>query len=151
MAAFDTGEIKSKAKSNFIDAWIATAKLIPTGTEISLAKKGKPHLVRELIQKSRQILLDLGFDEVENLTLLPDSDVSKQYGPEARVILDRAFYLAELPRPDIGLSARRMGEVRKIAQGMDVGKLQTILRNYKKGEIEADNLVEELITGQGPS
>jgi O-phosphoseryl-tRNA synthetase len=149
MAAFDTGEIKSKAKSNFIDAWIATAKLIPTGTEISLAKKGKPHLVRELIQKSRQILLDLGFDEVENLTLLPDSDVSKQYGPEARVILDRAFYLAELPRPDIGLSARRMGEVRKIAQGMDVGKLQTILRNYKKGEIEADNLVEELIVGLG--
>jgi len=149
MAAFDTGEIKSKAKSNFTDAWIATAKLIPTGTEISLAKKGKPHLVRELIQKSRQILLNLGFDEVENLTLLPDSDVVKQYGPEARIILDRAFYLAELPRPDIGLSAKRIAEIRKIAEGMDVDKLQTILRNYKKGQIEADNLIEELIAGLG--
>ena len=149
MAAFDTGEIKSKAKSNFTDAWIATAKLIPTGTEISLAKKGKPHLVRELIQKSRQILLNLGFDEVENLTLLPDSDVVKQYGPEARIILDRAFYLAELPRPDIGLSAKRIAEIRKIVEGMDVDKLQTILRNYKKGQIEADNLIEELIAGLG--
>src|SRR4030043_2287643 len=89
MATFDTGEIQSKAKSNFTDAWIATAKLIPTSTEISLSKKGKPHLVRELVQKTRQTLLDLGFDEVENLTLLPDSDVVKQYGPEARVILDR--------------------------------------------------------------
>jgi hypothetical protein len=29
MATFDTGEIKSKAKNNFTDAWIATAKLIP--------------------------------------------------------------------------------------------------------------------------
>jgi O-phosphoseryl-tRNA synthetase len=149
MAAFDTGEIKSKAKSNFTDAWIATAKLIPTGTEISLPKKGKPHLVRELIQKSRQILLNLGFDEVENLTLLPDSDVVKQYGPEARVILDRAFYLAELPRPDIGLSARKIAQLKKIAEEIDIERLQTILRNYKKGEIEADNLIEELIAGLG--
>ncbi|MDH4299933.1 MAG: O-phosphoserine--tRNA ligase, partial [Dehalococcoidia bacterium] len=135
------------ARGNFTDAWIATAKLIPTGTEISLAKKGKPHLVRELIQKSRQILLNLGFDEAENLTLLPDSDVVKQYGPEARIILDRAFYLAELPRPDIGLSAKRMAEIKKIAEGTDIDKLQAILRNYKKGEIEADNLIEELIAG----
>jgi O-phosphoseryl-tRNA synthetase len=149
MATFDTGEIKSKAKSNFTDAWIATARLIPTGTEISLPKKGKPHLVRELIQKSRQILLNLGFDEVENLTLLPDSDVVKQYGPEARVILDRAFYLAELPRPDIGLSARRITQLKKIAEEIDIEKLQTILRNYKKGEIESDNLIEELIAGLG--
>jgi len=149
MAAFDTGEIKSKAKSNFTDAWIATARLIPTGTEISLARKGKPHLVRELIQKSRQILLNLGFDEVENLTMLPDSDVVKQYGPEARVILDRAFYLAELPRPDIGLSARRIAQLKKIAEEIDIERLQTVLRNYKKGEIEADNLIEELIAGLG--
>jgi O-phosphoseryl-tRNA synthetase len=149
MAAFDTGEIKSRAKGNFTDAWTATAKLIPTGTEISLARKGKPHLVRELIQKSRQILLDLGFDEVENLTMLPDSDVVKQYGPEARAILDRAFYLAELPRPDIGLSARRIAQLKKIAEEIDIERLRTILRNYKKGEIEADNLIEELIAGLG--
>ena len=149
MATFDTGAIKATAKDNFTNAWIATAKLIPTGTEVSLAKKGKPHLIRELIQKSRQILLNLGFDEIENLTLLPDSDVVKQYGPEARVILDRAFYLAELPRPDIGLSARRIAEIKKIVEGMEVEKLQTILRDYKKGEIEADNLIEELIAQLG--
>lgn len=149
MATFDTGEIKSKAKSNFTDAWIATAELIPIGTRISLAKKGKPHLARELIQKSRQILLNLGFDEAENLTLLPDTDVVKQYGPEARVILDRAFYLAELPRPDIGLSAQRVNQLKKITGEINIEKLQAILRNYKKGEIEADNLIEELIVGLG--
>jgi len=149
MRTFDLEGIKAQAKSNFTDAWTATAKLVPTGTEISLARKGTPHLVRELIQKSRQILLNLGFDEVENLTMLPDSDVVKQYGPEARAILDRAFYLAELPRPDIGLGARRIARLKKIAEEIDTERLQTILRNYKKGEIEADNLIEELIAGLG--
>ena len=151
MAIFDVNEIKSKAKSNFTETWIATAKLIPSNTEISLPRKGKPHPVRELIQKSRQILLDLGFDEVENLTILPDTDVIKQYGPEARVILDRAFYLAELPRPDVGLSAKKIAEIKKVCGQIDIDKLQAILRSYKKGEIEADNLVEALITGLGIS
>jgi O-phosphoseryl-tRNA synthetase len=149
MRAFDLESIKGQAKSNFTDAWVGTAELVPTGTEISLPKKGKPHLVRELVERSRQILLNLGLDEVENLTVLPDSDVVKQYGPEARVILDRAFYLAELPRPEIGLSARRIAEIRKIAEGMDVDKLQSILRSYKKGEVEADDLIEELIAELG--
>jgi O-phosphoseryl-tRNA synthetase len=149
MRAFDLESIKGQAKSNFTNAWIATAEFLPTGTEIPLPRKGKPHLVRELIERSRQILLNLGLDEVENLMLLPDSDVVKQYGPEARVILDRAFYLAELPRPEIGLSAKKIAEIRKIAEGMDVDKLQTILRCYKKGQIEADNLIEELIAGLG--
>jgi len=149
MATFDLNEIKSQAKSNFTEAWRATAKLIPTSTKISLEKKGKPHLLRELMQKSREILLSLGFDEVENLTILPDSDVVKQYGPEARVILDRVFYLAELPRPEIGLSAKRIAQVRKIAGEIDIEELQSVLRGYKRGEIEADNLIEELMAKLG--
>jgi O-phosphoseryl-tRNA(Cys) synthetase len=114
---FDTGEIKSRARASFTDAWMDTAGLIPAGTSISLAGTGKPHPVRELIQTSRQILLNLGFDEAENLTILPDGDVVKQYGPEARVILDRSFYLAELPRPDIGLSARQNSADREDSAG----------------------------------
>jgi len=142
---FDLNQIKTQAKGNFIEAWTSTAKLIPTGTKISLNRKGKPHLLRELIQKSREILLNLGFDEIENLTILPESDVSKQYGPEARVILDRVFYLAELPRPEIGLSAKKIAQVKKIAGEINVEKLQAVLRSYKRGEIEADNLIEELV------
>ena len=146
---FDLNQIKAQAKNNFIETWTSTTELIPTGTEISLGKKGKPHFLRELVQRSREILLNLGFDEVENLTILPDSDVSKQYGPEARVILDRVFYLAELPRPEIGLSAKKIALANKIAGKINTEKLQAILRNYKKGEIEADNLIEELIAELG--
>jgi O-phosphoseryl-tRNA synthetase len=126
---------------------MSTAKLIPTHTKLSLDRKGKPHLLRESIQKSRDILLNLGFDEAENLTILSDIDVVKQYGPEARLILDRAFYLAELPRPDIGLSAKRIAQAKKIAGEIDIEGLQSILRSYKRGEIEADNLIEEFVVG----
>ena len=151
MARFDLNEIKSQAKKNFTEAWVSTEKLIPKGTKISLERKGKPHLVRQLIQQSREILLNLGFDEVENLTILPDYDVSKQYGPEARVILDRVFYLAELPRPEIGLSAQKIAQIKEVAGEIETEKLRSILRRYKKGEIEADNLIEEFIAGLGIS
>jgi O-phosphoseryl-tRNA synthetase len=147
MTTFNLSEIKLQAKNSFAQAWTSTAKLIPSHTEMPLGKKGKPHLLRELIQKSRDILLSLGFDEVENLSILPDTDVVKQYGPEARVILDRAFYLAGLPRPDIGLSSKRMAEVKNVAGEVDIEELQSILRSYKRGEIEADNLIEELVLG----
>ncbi len=149
MATFDLSTVKAQAKSNFMEAWVATTKLIPTHTKISLEKKGKPHLLRDLIQKSREILLNLGFDEAENLTILPDSDVVKQYGPEARVILDRSFYLAELPRPEIGLSEKKIASAKKVAGEINVEELKSILRSYKKGEIEADNLIEEFIAGLG--
>ncbi len=152
MAKFDSSQIREQAKSNFVEAWMSTAGHIPTDTRVSLPPKGKPHALRELIQKSREILLNLGFDEVENLTILPDSDVVKQYGPEARVILDRAFYLAELPRSEIGVSARKMDQVEKIARRkVDVESLQMILRGYKKGDIEADDLIEKLMDGLGIS
>jgi len=149
MATFDLNDIKSQAERNFTEAWVSTGKLIPKGTKISLEGKGRPHLVRQLIQQSREILLNLGFDEVENLTILPDYDVSKQYGPEARVILDRVFYLAALPRPEIGLSAQKIARIKEIGREIEAEKLRSILRSYKRGEIEADNLTEELIAGLG--
>ena len=144
---FDLNEIKAEAKRNFAEAWASTARLIPMGTKVRLEGKGKPPPLYEIFQKSREILLNLGFDEVENLTILPDSDVSKQYGPEARVILDRVFYLAELPRPEIGLSSQKIIEAKKIAQELQIEELKSILRRYKRGDIEADDLIEELVVG----
>jgi len=91
MVTLDLNQVKAEAKKGFTSAWLSTAKLLPRNTSISLQRKGKSHPLRDLIQKSRGILLKLGFDEVENYTILPDIDVLKQYGPEARVVLDRAF------------------------------------------------------------
>ncbi len=108
-------------------------------------QKGISHPLRDMIQWSREILLNLGFDEIENRTILSEADVYREYGPEAPVILDRAFYLAKLPRPDIGLSKERISFIQKIIGEFDVEVLQKILRSYKRGEIESDDFVEVLV------
>ncbi|MBU0762443.1 MAG: O-phosphoserine--tRNA ligase, partial [Candidatus Altiarchaeota archaeon] len=102
--------------------------------------------MHELIEKVRSVFLDMGFDEVENQVFIPEEDVYKQYGPEAPVILDRCYYLGGLTRPDIGLSADKIGQVRDIA-GFDTDKLKSIFRRYREGEIEGDNVLE-VMTGE---
>ncbi|MBE9505216.1 MAG: O-phosphoserine--tRNA ligase [Chloroflexi bacterium] len=150
MTSFDISSIRQQAKDDFITTWLSTAALVPSGTTVTLPERGKPHPLRELMQRSREILLARGFEEVENRTILPASDVTKQYGPEALVILDRAFYLAELPRPEIGVSAQRIQQIEKIAgRAVDLEQLRAILRCYKRGDIEADDLIEMLMTGLG--
>ena len=100
-----------------------------------------------MVNKLRKTLLDMGFDETENLTILPQEDIYKQYGPEAAVILDRAFYLAKLPRPEIGLSKEKITQIENITGKFNQTKLKDLLRNYKKGNIESDDLTEELVDG----
>lgn len=146
MAVFDVATIRKNAKEDFTSTWLATAALVPTNTTVKLPEKGRSHPVRDLMQRFREVLLARGFDEAENLTILPDSDVTKQYGPEALVILDRAFYLAQLPRPEIGVSAQRVQQVESIVgRPVDVDELGAILRSYKRGDIEADDLIEALM------
>ena len=141
---FDIEKIKEKAKNNFEKAWKESVKYIPKNTKIELTKVGKPHPNRTMMQRFRRILLNSGFDEMENRTILPEEDVYKEYGPEAPVILDRTFYLAKLPRPDIGLSKLKIKKIEEIIGKTNPEKIKKILRDYKKGEIEGDDFVEEL-------
>jgi len=146
MAVFDVASIRKSAKDDFTATWLSTAALVPKNTAVKLPEKGRSHPVRDLMQRFREVLLARGLDEAENLTILPDSDVTKQYGPEALVILDRAFYLAQLPRPEIGVSAQRIQQVESIVgRPVDVEELGAILRSYKRGDIEADDLIEALM------
>lgn len=146
MAEFDVSSIRNRAKADFSETWLATADLLPRDTTVSLPSSGRSHPVRDLMQRSREILLARGFDEAENLTILSDADVTRQYGPEALVILDRAFYLAHLPRPEIGVSAQRASHVASIVgRPVEVEELGAILRSYKRGDIEADDLIDALM------
>ncbi len=116
------------------------------------AKKsaGKPHPVSNLIQHFREIFLSLGFDEIINPSIVQDVEIYKQYGPEASLILDRVFYLAGLPRPDIGISQSDISKIIKFAPGFDKEEsLKVVFRDYKKGEIESDDFVDELVKRTG--
>ena len=131
-------------------------------------QQAKPHPVCEMIEKIRQTFLKFGLSEVINPMIIEESEIYKQYGPEAAVILDRCFYLAELPRPEIGLSNKKLDKIDKIApmwreeicseyskssccycsQNLDTNSetiLKTLLREYKKGNIEGDNMLEEMV------
>ena len=139
-------KIKDDAKKDFEKAWVDTAKLLPRKTQVKISKvRGKEHIFRETVARMRQIFLDMGFDETENLTILPAEDVYREYGPEAAAILDRVFYLAKLPRPDIGLGKEKIAEIKKLIGKFNEAKLKAIFRDYKKGKIESDDLVEEMV------
>ena len=141
-------EIKKRLKENenFEDLWIEYSNIYPDNTrKIPLEKSiGKPHPVIDLIYRIREALLSLGFTEVINPIFISTEDVYKQYGPEAPVILDRIYFLAGLPRPDIGLSTEYINRIKKEVGEIDFITLKNVLRKYREREIEADELLEVL-------
>ena len=141
-------EIRKKLRENksFEDLWLEYSDIFPDITRrIPLVKSmGKSHPVVDLIFTLREKLLSLGFTEVINPVFIPVEDVYKQYGPEAPVILDRIYFLAGLPRPDIGLSTEYIDKIRKEVGEIDFNILKNVLRKYREREIEADELIEVL-------
>lgn len=110
----------------------------------SKSKEKKFHPVMDLADKFRKVLLDLGFEEMINPSIVSEEDVYKQYGSEAPLILDRSFYLAGLLRVDLGISEEMMTEIKKIGD-INIAELQKIFREFKEAKIEADNLIEEMV------
>jgi O-phosphoseryl-tRNA synthetase len=146
---FDTKKIKAEAKKNFEKVWLETASLLPEAEGDYTKGTGRAHPLHELIGEVRKTLMNLGFDEVENSVFVPEEEVYWQYGPEAPVILDRCYYLAGLPRPDIGLSKEKIAGIMKINQGVEIERFQEILREYREGNIEGDDLFEEMVNRLG--
>ncbi len=144
-------EILEKAEQNFEETWLETGKLV--GKRFARRKpliayvKGKPHPLMEILQKFREAYLRLGFEEILNPVIVEEEDVKKQYGPEALAILDRCYYLAVLPRPDIGIGKDKLKLLQALGIEIDeskVRKLQEVLHAYKKGEVGSDDLVERI-------
>jgi len=146
----DTAKIRESAKKNYEKAWLESSKLLKRkGRFFRLQGKGSSHPLHELIQRVRGVLIELGFREVCIPTFIDRRDVYLQYGPEAPVILDRIFFVAGLERPDIGISKKKLSEIMKIAPSIDQRKLQDIFREYKKGKIQADDLIETMVAELG--
>ena len=142
-------EILEKVKTEGFDqVWNKSSDLMQNeGGRLELSGRGAAHPIQDLIQRMRQSFLNLGFDEVTTPIIVEEGEIFKQYGPEASVILDRCYYLAAIPRPDIGLSNEKCEKIRELGVTLDsvrVGKLQGVLRNYKKGKIDSDDFVERI-------
>ncbi|MCK5562693.1 O-phosphoserine--tRNA ligase, partial [Candidatus Bathyarchaeota archaeon] len=151
MGKLRTNEIlKRVEKEGFERVWRESARLLPKSKKklkLVPGKGGKSHPLYNLLQRMRQSFLKLGFIEVSNPIIVDETEVYKQYGSEAPVILDRCYYLATLPRPDIGLSKVKYKEIERCGVRLTEKKieaLQKVLRDYKKGKIESDDLVEKI-------
>ncbi len=144
---FDVDKIKGNAKINYEKAWLETRDLLKIeGKLFELQKKGKSHPVQDFICSARLKMIKLGFEELILPIFIEENEIYKQYGPEAALILDRLFYIAGLPRPDIGISNEKIEKIKEIIPKFEKFEaLKNIFRRYKKGEIEADDLVEVFI------
>ncbi|MEW6618364.1 MAG: O-phosphoserine--tRNA ligase [bacterium] len=146
---YNIRKIKEKAKKDFEQTWLETAKLVNLSGRKMLWEqptRGKEHPIISLNLKFREVFLRLGLDEIINPAIIEEGEVYRQYGPEAPVILDRIFYLAGLPRPDIGISNRKIEEIKKIIPDFKKEKnIEEVFRAFKKGTIESDDLIEELV------
>lgn len=148
MRLWNCKKIAKLAKKDFEKAWEETAQLIPRqglGASYEGVARGRPHILFETIQKLREAYLSLGFEEVVNPLFIEDKEIKRQFGPEALAVLDRCFYLAGLPRPDVGLSEEKLSKLRSLGVEVeDKEKLQRMLHAYKKGEFGGDDLIYHL-------
>jgi O-phosphoseryl-tRNA synthetase len=133
----------------FEEVWLRSAELLPSiGKGLMLTGRGTAHPVADLVEKLREAFLGMGFNEILLPTIVEENEVYKQYGPEAPIILDRCYYLATLPRPDIGLSREKCDRIRALGISLDERSIETIqkvLHDYKRGKVDADDLVERFM------
>lgn len=104
-------------------------------------------MLYDTIFELRKAYLQLGFDEVINPLFIDDDHIYRQFGPEAPAVLDRCFYLAGLPRPDIGLGLDKIEKIENLQIKLNEEKIQglkDVFRGYKKGDISGDDLVQDM-------
>ena len=148
----DKKQIIKLAKKDFEKAWVESGKLVkiphPDETYPKLKYNiGKSHVLYDTIQQLRQAYLRLGFTEYVNPVLIDKSHVHKQFGKEAPAVLDRCFFVAGLPRPDIGIGIDKILQIESLGVDLDEDKnnaLQDVFRGYKKGTVDGDDLVLEV-------
>ena len=148
-------EILRIEERSFEEAWKYGGQLLGDGVTYDLHRitpvhsTGRPHVLNDLIEKMRQRFLALGFDEIINETIFPAEDIMKQWGPAGYAILDRCYYLAALPRPDVGLSLQKQAAIESLGVTLSPEKVRTLqstLHKLKTGELESDELIREIGT-----
>ncbi len=142
---FNPEEWRRRVEENFEEAWKSSAEIL---SERSLNETyprnviavGKPHPVFEVIEKLRRAYISLGFTEVINPLIVEDVHVKRQFGKEALAVLDRCFYLAALPRPNVGISEKQVERIKEFVGDFDVEGLRRVFHLYKKGVFGGDEL-----------
>uniref|UniRef100_A0A7C2NDI8 O-phosphoserine--tRNA(Cys) ligase n=1 Tax=Archaeoglobus fulgidus TaxID=2234 RepID=A0A7C2NDI8_ARCFL len=143
---FDPQKYREMAEKDFEEAWKAGREILAERSPNELYPRvglsfGKEHPLFSTIQKLREAYLSIGFSEIVNPLIVEDVHVRKQFGKEALAVLDRCFYLATLPKPNVGISASKVKQIERFTgKKVDPNPLREVFHRYKKGEIDGDDL-----------
>lgn len=148
----DKKKIIKLAKKDFEGAWMMTSQTVKKphhDDEYPRLKleTGKSHMLYDTVAQLRQAYLNLGFKETVNPIFIEEEHIYKQFGPEAPAVLDRCFYIAGLPRPDIGIGMDKIERIKNLGVSLDdmkIEALKEVFRGYKKGDVSGDDLVLEV-------
>lgn len=152
---FDARKFKELAEKDFEKAWFLGKDIAMRENPNSIYPRigyshGEEHPVFKTVEMLRKAYISMGFKEVVNPVIVEDIHVRKQFGKEALAILDRCFYLATLPKPNVGISADRIARIKEITgKEVEEEKLRRIFHLYKKGKIDGDDLSYEIAKAMG--
>lgn len=150
---FDVEEFKERRKTDFEGAWHAGPSVITPPVSSAVYprytyKRAKVHPIYDTIARLRAAYMSMGFDEAMVPVFIDESDVYRQFGPEAAAVLDRVYYVGGLPRPNVGIGAERLAKIAEIVgRPLEEGaeeKLMKCLHGYKKGKFDGDDLTHEM-------
>lgn len=148
----DKKKIIKLAKKDFEGAWMMTSQTIKKPHHDDeyprvRVETGKSHVLYDTVAQLRQAYLNLGFKETVNPVFIEEDHIYRQFGPEAPAVLDRCFYIAGLPRPDIGIGMDKIEKIKHLGVSLDddrIEGLKEVFREYKKGDVSGDDLVLEV-------
>lgn len=150
---FDVEEFRKRAREDFEHAWhegpsVLTPPRVSDEYPRLKYTRAVAHPIFEIVQRLRETYLAMGFDEAMNPMIVEESDIYRQFGPEAMAVLDRVFYLGGLPRPNVGLARKQVDGIEMIL-GRSISseteeRLRETLHDYKKGTTDGDELTHEL-------
>ncbi len=112
-----------------------------------LTGKGKSHPVHELTQKLRTILLNSGFNELENQYFVDEKDIFDQYNTKSGIVLDKTYYLGENQRQKIEVTADQLKQIQEMISDSSFNseKFLEIFNQYNKNVIEFPGIFKKII------
>jgi O-phosphoseryl-tRNA synthetase len=109
-----------------------------------LVGKGTQHPVHELIQNLRSILLNSGFNELENSFFVADTDIKKQHNVNPNLVFDKVYYLAESQKPNVAIEQVQIDKLKEMIPSINIDKLKDILNDYKDDKLENYQIFQRL-------
>jgi O-phosphoseryl-tRNA synthetase len=111
-----------------------------------LTGKGKPHPVHELSQDLRKILLNSGFNELENHYFVPEKDIYEQYEDKSGLVFDKTYYLAENQKPQLELGKDQVQQLKNTVHisDLDTEKLFKLIADLNENKVELSQFFNKL-------